>query len=123
MSHEDALTVLSVFHNMTITDVLALDTSKYCLLSRLLRSWRSRPKIRTRLLEQQNNICALSGEPLQNDGKTTHLDHIFTIKQGVAALENGATVGDTYTKLWDEKNLRAVTPKANYQRNKKRGAA
>ena len=47
------------------------------------------------------------------------VDHIWTIKDAVAAVENGEKVGETYKKLWDESNLRLVTPEENYARNVK----
>ena len=121
MTDNDAAKVLEVFHSITLEDLKALDTSKYSLISRLLRSWRSRKLVRKHLLERQGGCCALSGVPLEDNGKDVHVDHVWTIKDAVAAVEAGASVGQTYTRLWDEDNLRAVTPAENYKRNCKVG--
>ena len=119
MSEQDAAIVLRVLRSMTLEDVQALNTSKYSIISRLLRSWRDRKPLRKRLLEKQKNISALSPTRLLDNGKDTHVDHIWTIKDAVAAVENGERVGETYKKLWDENNLRLVTPEENYARNVK----
>jgi hypothetical protein len=118
MIEQDARKVLDILHGLTIEDIQALDTSKYSLISRMLRSWCLRKPIRQRLLKKQGGVCALSGVPLSDNGKDAHLDHIWTIKQAVAAVEAGASVGETYKRLWDENNLRAVTPAENYKRNR-----
>jgi hypothetical protein len=71
------------------------------------------------LLKRQRGLCALSDEPLADNGKDVHIDHVWTIKDAVAAVEAGASVGQTYKRLWSEDNLRAVTPAENYKRNRK----
>ena len=119
MTEQDAAVVLRVLHSITLEDVQALNTSKYSIISRLLRSWRDRKPLRKRLLDKQNGISALSPTRLLDNGKDTHVDHIWTIKDAVAAVENGERVGETYKKLWDENNLRLVTPEENYARNVK----
>ena len=119
MTDADAAKVLEVFQSITLEDLKALDTSKYSLISRLLRSWKARRPVRQALLRKQGGRCALSGEPLADNGRDVHVDHIWTIKEGVAAVESGASVGQTYTRLWAEDNLRAVTPAKNYERNRR----
>jgi hypothetical protein len=121
MTDADAAKVLEVFQSITLEDLKALNTSKYSLISRLLRSWKARRPIRQSLLKKQGGLCALSNVPLPDNGRDVHIDHIWTIKEAVAAVEDGASIGQTYTRLWSENNLRAVTPAKNYERNRKKG--
>lgn len=89
MTEQDAAVVLRVLHSITLEDVQALNTSKYSIISRLLRSWRDRKPLRKRLLDKQNGISALSPTRLLDNGKDTHVDHIWTIKDAVAAYALG----------------------------------
>ena len=118
MTNAEAVQTTEFFHSITVEDLQKLSTSQYSIVSRFLRSWRLRKPVRTRLLARQGNVCALSGKALLNDGGT-HVDHIWTIKEAVAAVLSGARLGETYVRLWDDNNLRAVTPEENYKRNRK----
>ena len=121
MTDQDAAKVLEIFQSITLDDLKALETSKYSLISRFLRSWKARKPIRQMLLKRQGGFCALSDPPvlLPDSGRDVHVDHIWTIKQAVAAVEAGASIGKTYTELWAVDNLRAVTPAKNYERNRR----
>ena len=100
------------------------------MIVHLLRNWhpnRLRPqgvrlaKERPRLITLQNGVCPLCPErpePLVNDGKVTHIDHIVTVKEfSVKVLQGELAFDDAYRQLWEDSNLRAVHRKCNYDRN------
>jgi hypothetical protein len=79
------------------------------MIVHLLRNWhpnRLRPqgvrlaKERPRLMTLQNSVCPLCPErpePLVNDGKVTHIDHIVTVKEfSVKVLQGELTFDDAY---------------------------
>ena len=119
MTDADATKVIEVLQRITLQDLKATGISKYSFISRLLRSWKARRPIRQSLLKKQGGLCSLSGTLLTDNGRDVHIDHIWTIKEAVAAVEGGASIGQVYTRLWSEGNLRAVTPAKNYERNRK----
>jgi hypothetical protein len=85
----------------------------------MLRSWRPRKPLRKALLTAQGGRCAITGVELADNGVDVHVDHVWTIKEAVAAWKQGSLLGATYRKLWAQNNLRAITPAENYKRNRK----
>src|SRR5258708_27290558 len=90
----------------------------------LLRNWRPnrlRPqgfrlsRDRPRLIAMQEGICPLCPEGLTDDGKSTHIDHIVTVKVFADKVFHGElTFDDAYRQLWDNSNLRAAHRGCNY---------
>ena len=96
----------------------------------LLRNWRPhrlRPSgfrlahSRPRLIAMRDGICPLCPEPLIDDGKTTHIDHIVTVRVFAERVMQGDLTFDAaYQQLWADSNLRAVHRTCNYGRNAER---
>jgi 5-methylcytosine-specific restriction endonuclease McrA len=103
------------------------------MIVHLLRNWRPnrlRPQgfrlanDRPRLITMQNGICPLCAKSLVNDGKTTHIDHVVTVKAlADKVLQDQLTFDEAYRQLWEDSNLRAVHRGCNYDRNVGRGLA
>lgn len=96
------------------------------MIVHLLRNWRPhrlRPQgFRLAQLRPQliglKGTCPICSEPLANDGKVTHIDHIVTVKAFAERVVKGElTFDEAYRQLWDDSNLRAVHRKCNYGRN------
>lgn len=96
------------------------------MIVHLLRNWRPnrlRPQgfrlahERPRLIAMQNGVCPLCPEPLTDDGKATHVDHLVTIKTFADRVLRGElTFDDAYRRLWDDSNVRATHRGCNYAR-------
>src|ERR1700722_16365382 len=96
------------------------------IVAHLLRNWhpnRLRPqnaplaKARPRLIALQNGVCPLCPEPLVDDGKATHFDHVVTVKEFTGKVFRGElTFDEAYCQLWGDSNIRAVHAKCNYDR-------
>jgi 5-methylcytosine-specific restriction endonuclease McrA len=72
---------------------------------------------RPRLITKQNGVCPLCPEPLVNDGKVTHVDHVVTVKAFTdKVLQGDLTFDEAYSRLWEDSNLRAVHRRCNYDR-------
>jgi hypothetical protein len=66
----------------------------------------------------RSGVCPHCPEPLTNDGKVTHIDHIVTVKAFTdKVLQGELTFDEAYRQLWDDSNLRAVHRRCNYDRN------
>jgi len=97
------------------------------MIVHLLRNWRPnrlRPRgfrlahDRPRLIAIQSGTCPLCSEPLINDGKDTHIDHVVTVKVFADRVFRGElTFDEAYRQLWEDSNLRAAHRKCNYARN------
>jgi hypothetical protein len=97
------------------------------MIVHLLRNWRPNrlaPRgfrlahMRPRLIG--SSPCPLCSEPLANDGKVTHVDHIVTVKAfAEKVLQGELTFDEAYCQLWADSNLRAVHTKCNYGLNSK----
>lgn len=100
------------------------------MIVHLLRNWHPNrlqqqgvrlAALRPRLITLQKGVCPLCPErpePLVNDGKVTHIDHIVTVKEfTVKVLQGELTFDDAYRQLWEDSNLRAVHRECNYDRN------
>jgi 5-methylcytosine-specific restriction endonuclease McrA len=102
------------------------------MIVHLLRNWRPhrlQPKgfrlahARPRLIAIRDGVCPLCPEPLVNDGRITHVDHVVTVKAFAAKVFAGElTFDEAYRQLWDDSNLRAVHRKCNYGRNVKQAS-
>lgn len=101
------------------------------MITCLLRNWhpnRLRPrnvplsKARPLLIEKQQGICPACLEPtLVDHGKSTHFDHVETVKEFADKVIRGELAFDeAYCRLWADSNLRAVHAKCNYGRNRGR---
>lgn len=96
------------------------------MIVHLLRNWRPnrlRPQgfrlahERPRLIAMQNGVCPLCAEPLIDEGKATHIDHVVTIKAFAERVLRGElTFDDAYRRLWGDSNLRATHRGCNYAR-------
>jgi 5-methylcytosine-specific restriction endonuclease McrA len=101
------------------------------MIVHLLRNWRPnrlRPqgfrlaRDRPRLITMQNGVCPLCPEPLTNDGKATHIDHIVTVKVFADKVLHGELAfDDAYRQLWEDANLRATHRGCNYARKNPSG--
>ena len=99
------------------------------MIVHLLRNWRPhrlRPQgfrlaqMRPRLMAMGDGKCAICNDPLVNDGRVTHIDHIETVKALADKVIGGdLTFDEAYNRLWDDSNLRAAHRKCNYGRNAK----
>ena len=99
------------------------------MIVHLLRNWhpnRLRPQgfrlaiERPRLVTKQNYVCPLCPDALVDDGKSTHIDHVVTVKDFADRILQGELAfDDAYRQLWEDSNLRATHRGCNYARNKK----
>lgn len=83
-----------------------------------------RAKTRRELLLKQNSLCPICGGargPLVDNGRETHVDHIWTTDEAANVILGGhMDLISAYTKLWARSNLRAVHSSCNnFRRNKK----
>lgn len=98
----------------------------------LLRNWhpnRLQPQgvrlsvLRPKLIKNQQGVCLICHQPLEDDGKATHVDHIATVKDFLnKVLRHDLTFDDAYRQLWANSNVRAICRSCNYAR-KGEGAA
>ncbi len=74
--------------------------------------------IRTRILNEQENRCAVSGVALKICA-STHLDHIWKCEEAARAIWfGGMPYEDVARRLWDRDNLRIVTKSENDKHKK-----
>ena len=97
------------------------------MIVHLLRNWRPnrlRPQgfrlanERPRLITIQSGVCPLCPQPLASEGRSTHIDHVVTVKVFAERVLRGKlTFDEAYCQLWADSNLRAVHRGCNYDRN------
>ena len=75
---------------------------------------------RPRLMAMQDGVCPPCSDPLVDDGKATHVDHVVTVEEFIGKICQGElTIDEAYCQLWADPNLRAVHHACNYARNKR----